>query len=80
VFSYGCCKNSSGYCICCNGYRRMLQTSVSNVLFVFFRCKLQVCLSEYCICFIHMLQVFLFGIWMLHMLAMTLKCGVLQVF
>jgi hypothetical protein len=32
----------------------MLQTSVANVLSVFFRCMLQVCLSGCCICFAHM--------------------------
>ena len=71
--SYGCCKSSSGYCICCNGYIRMLQMSIPNILFVFFRRKSQVCLSGYCICFIHVASVF---IWMLHKLAMAFRCFV----
>jgi hypothetical protein len=33
--SYRCCKNRSGYCICCNGYTRMFQASVLNVSSVF---------------------------------------------
>ena len=40
----GCCKSRSGYCICCNGYTRMLQAYVLNVSSVFRR-TLQVCLS-----------------------------------
>jgi hypothetical protein len=30
---YGCCKSRSGCHICCNGYIRMLQVSIHNVLF-----------------------------------------------
>jgi hypothetical protein len=36
----------------------MLQVYVPNVLSVFSRRMLQVCLFRYCICFRHMLQVF----------------------
>jgi hypothetical protein len=35
--SCGCCKSRSGYCICCNGYTRMLQMSVPNGSAVFRR-------------------------------------------
>jgi hypothetical protein len=48
--SYGCCKSRSEYCICCNGYRRMLQVSIQNI-----SSTSDVC----CKCFIwmlHMLQ------------------------
>jgi hypothetical protein len=43
--------------VCCNGCTRMLQTSVSNVSFVF-QTYVAECLSGCCICFTHMLQVF----------------------
>jgi hypothetical protein len=68
--SYGCCKSRSRCYICCNGYTRMLQASVSNVSSVF---------QTYVACvFIWMLQVFYldvvyvsyicckYFIWMLH--------------
>jgi hypothetical protein len=35
VFPYGCYKNRSGCCICCNRCTRILQMSVFNVSFVF---------------------------------------------
>ena len=57
----GCCKNRSGYCICCNGCTRILQRSVTNILSMFSGRILQMCLSECCICFTHTLHVCLFG-------------------
>jgi hypothetical protein len=70
---YGCCKNRSGCCICCNDCTRMLQTSVSNVSSAFSDvcCKcvyLDVayishifckCLSRCCICFAMVFNCFL---------------------
>jgi hypothetical protein len=44
-------------CICCNGCTLMLQKSVTNVSSVFLGRMLEVCLSECCIFFTHMLQV-----------------------
>jgi hypothetical protein len=68
IVSDECCKSISE---CCNGYTHMLQKSVPNVLSVFLDVLLQVCLSERCIRFTHMLQVF---IWILRMFAMVFKC------
>jgi hypothetical protein len=33
-YLYWCCKNRSGCCTCCNGYKCMFQVYVSNVSFV----------------------------------------------
>ena len=54
----GCYKNRSGCCICCNGSTLILQRSMTNVSSVFLESILRVCLSRFCICFRHMLQVF----------------------
>jgi hypothetical protein len=51
---YRCCKSRSRCCTCCNGYTRMIQVYVRNVLYVSDVC---------CKCFICMLQKY---IWMLH--------------
>jgi hypothetical protein len=62
--SYGYYKSRSGYCICCNGYTRMLQAYVPNVSSVFRR-MLEMCLFGCCICSHICCKYF---IWMLHML------------
>ena len=70
VFSSGCCKSKSGYCICFYGYTHKFQKHVSSVSSVFRR-MLQVfyldvayvtndyvanVCSECFVCFKHMLQ------------------------
>jgi hypothetical protein len=49
IVSYACCKSRSGCCICCNGYRRILQPFVPNVSVVSDIC---------CTCFIWVLHTF----------------------
>jgi hypothetical protein len=62
-----------------NGYTRMLQSSVSNVLSIFKR-VFQVFLFGCCICFIHMLQVFLSGCCICFTMTFQVFLGVFQVF
>jgi hypothetical protein len=61
VFYITSCKCLSRRCICCNGYTRMLQVYISNILAVSEVCCK--CLSGCCICcsgYTHILQTYVF--------------------